>query len=64
MAANPTFDVRTLMDRAHLSTARALADRCGVNRKAIHNRVRRGHLLGGSRRVRNSLRTVPVGGLA
>ena len=42
MPAMPTFDIRPLMERARVNTARDLAARCGVNRKAIHNRSRRG----------------------
>lgn len=38
----PTYDIASLMQRARIGTARELAERCGVNRKAIHNRSRRG----------------------
>lgn len=38
----PTYNLGTLMERARITTARELADRCGVNRKAVHNRARRG----------------------
>jgi len=40
--ASQNFDIRPLLNRARISTAGELAERCGVNRKAIHNRVRRG----------------------
>lgn len=39
---SPTYNLGTLMERARIATAREMADRCGVNRKAIHNRARRG----------------------
>ena len=38
----PSFDIKVLMARAGAQTAQTMAERCGLSRKAIHNRVVRG----------------------
>lgn len=38
----PVFDFKVLMDLAGAPTAQAMADRCGLNRKGVHNRILRG----------------------
>lgn len=38
----PVFDFRVLMELAGAPTAQAMADRCGLNRKGVHNRIIRG----------------------
>lgn len=36
------FDIKVLMDLACAPTAQAMADRCGLSRKGVHNRICRG----------------------
>ncbi len=38
----PTFDFKRLMDRVGAPTAQVMAEICGLNRKAVHNRILRG----------------------
>ena len=38
----PVFDFKILMALAGAPTAQAMADRCGLNRKGVHNRIIRG----------------------
>jgi hypothetical protein len=37
-----TFDFKVLMETVGVATAQAMADRCGLNRKGVHNRIIRG----------------------